>query len=49
MANVVSEVVWLIGLYKELKKELELPVKLFCDSKVALQIVVSYLMKELNI
>uniref|UniRef100_A0A3Q7EVP6 Reverse transcriptase Ty1/copia-type domain-containing protein n=1 Tax=Solanum lycopersicum TaxID=4081 RepID=A0A3Q7EVP6_SOLLC len=25
MANVVSEVVWLIGLYKELKKELELP------------------------
>ncbi|WMV33623.1 hypothetical protein MTR67_027008 [Solanum verrucosum] len=39
MANVVAEIVWLIGLYKELKVELELPVRLFCDSKAALQIV----------
>ena len=38
MANVVVKVVWLIGMYKELKVELELPVKLFCDSKAALQI-----------
>ncbi|XP_015072816.1 uncharacterized protein LOC107017049 [Solanum pennellii] len=33
MANAVSEVVWLIGLYKELKVELELPVRLFVIAK----------------
>lgn len=38
MASTVSEIVWIVGLYKELGEELEMPVELFCDSKVALQI-----------
>jgi len=46
MANAVAEVVWLVGLYKELKVELELPVKLFCDSKAALQIAANPIYHE---
>ncbi|WMV14436.1 hypothetical protein MTR67_007821 [Solanum verrucosum] len=46
MANAVAEIVWLIGLYKELKVELELPVKLFCDSKAALQIAANPIYQE---
>lgn len=38
MASTVSELVWIIALYKELGEEIHLPVKLFCDSKAALQI-----------
>lgn len=36
MANAVVEIVWLIGLFKELGTEVELPVKLHCDCKAAL-------------
>ncbi|XP_047250131.1 secreted RxLR effector protein 161-like [Capsicum annuum] len=36
MASTVSELVWIIALYKELGEELELPVTLFSDSKAAL-------------
>ena len=46
MTNAVSEVVWLIGLYKELKMELELPIRLFCDSKAALQIAANPIYHE---
>ena len=46
MANAVSEVVWLIGMYKELKIELELPIRLFFDSKAALQIVANPIYHE---
>ncbi|KAF3669451.1 Senescence-associated protein 13 [Capsicum annuum] len=38
MASAVSEIVWITGLYKELGKDLELLVELYCDSKAALQI-----------
>ncbi|XP_069146032.1 uncharacterized protein [Solanum lycopersicum] len=38
MASTVSELVWIIALYKELGEEIHLPVKLFCDSEAALQI-----------
>jgi len=38
MASTVSELVWIIALFKELGEELEMPVDLFCDSKAALQI-----------
>ncbi|XP_075104470.1 uncharacterized protein LOC142178566 [Nicotiana tabacum] len=36
MANTITEVVWLTGLFKELNMELKLPVKLYCDSKTAI-------------
>lgn len=50
MANVIAEKVWLIGLFEELKMKLELCVKLFCDSKVALQLLqILYIMNEQNI
>ncbi|XP_055807046.1 uncharacterized protein LOC129875845 [Solanum dulcamara] len=38
MASTVSEIIWIVGLYKELGEELEMLVELFCDSKAALQI-----------
>lgn len=38
MASVVSEVVWLTALLKELEADVALPVDLFCDNKAALQI-----------
>lgn len=36
MANAIAEVAWLVGLFAELK--IELPVKLYCNSKTTLQI-----------
>jgi len=38
MVSATAEVVWLIGLFAELNWKLTLPVKLFCDSKAAIQI-----------
>lgn len=38
MANVVSELVWIIALLKELGNEVEQPAVVYSDSKVALQI-----------
>lgn len=38
MTSATTEVVWLIGLFAELNWKLTLPVKLFCDSKAAIQI-----------
>lgn len=38
MAWTVAELIWLIGLFKELGAGVEVPVKLFCDNKIALQI-----------
>ena len=38
MATTVVEIVWLKGLFKELETEIRLPIRLFCDSKAAIQI-----------
>nr|XP_016457171.1 PREDICTED: uncharacterized mitochondrial protein AtMg00810-like [Nicotiana tabacum] len=35
MGTAIAEVVWLIGLFGELDLQIQLPVKLFCDSKAA--------------
>lgn len=41
MTTTVSELVWIIGLLKELGAQVEVPVELHCDSKAALQIAVN--------
>lgn len=38
MSTTVSELVWLVGLFKELEEDVELPIELYCDSKTVLQI-----------
>ena len=38
LASTVAEVIWLIGMFRELGVEIELPVNLHCDSKATLQI-----------
>ena len=38
MATTVAEIVWLKGLFKELETEIRLPIRVFCDSKAAIQI-----------
>lgn len=48
MATVVSELVWLVGLFKELGTEVEVPIDLYCDSKVALQIAANPVYHEMN-
>ncbi|XP_070054266.1 uncharacterized mitochondrial protein AtMg00810-like [Nicotiana tomentosiformis] len=46
MAVVTAEVVWLVGLMKELNIEVEEPLKLFCDSKAAMQIAANPIYHE---
>lgn len=46
MASAVAEITWLIGLYKELGVNIQQPVNLLCESKVALQIVVNLIFHE---
>ena len=38
MAAAVSEIIWLVGILKELNVNIETPVKLHCDNKAAIQI-----------
>lgn len=38
LASTVAEIVWLVGLYKELGVDVALPVSICCDSKSAIQI-----------
>ena len=38
LASTVAEVIWLIGMLRELGIDMKLPVKLYCDNKAALQI-----------
>ena len=38
MANGVCEVLWIKRVLDELKQEIKLPIKLFCDNKVAINI-----------
>lgn len=38
MATAVSEIIWLTGLLKELNINIDIPVKLHCDGKAAIQI-----------
>lgn len=38
MANTTCEVVWIIGILKDMGMDLKLPVSLFCDNTAALHI-----------
>jgi len=46
MASAVAEVVWLVGLLKELNVVVITPVKLYCDSKAAMQIAANSIFHE---
>lgn len=46
MASATAKVVWLVGLFAELNWKLTLPVKLFCDSKAAIQIAANPIYNE---
>ena len=46
LASTVAEVIWLIGMFRELGVEIELPVKLHSDSKAALQIAANPVFHE---
>ncbi|WMV12438.1 hypothetical protein MTR67_005823 [Solanum verrucosum] len=46
MAGVVVEVIWLVGVLKELNVNVATPVKLHCDSKAALQIAANPIFHE---
>ena len=46
MASVVAEVTWLIGLYKEMGINIEVPICLYCDSKAAIQIAANSIFHE---
>lgn len=46
MGTAIVEVVWLVGLFGKLNLQLKLPVKLFCDSKVAFQIAANPIYHE---
>ncbi|XP_069144617.1 uncharacterized mitochondrial protein AtMg00810-like [Solanum lycopersicum] len=48
MATTVAEIVWLKGLFKELETEIRLPIRLFCDSKAAIQIADHPIFHERN-
>lgn len=38
LVSTVAEIVWLVGLFRELPADIKVPVFLFCDSKSAIQI-----------
>lgn len=46
LASTVAEIVWLVGLYKELGITLQLPVPIHCDSKSAIQIAANPIFHE---
>lgn len=46
LASIVAEVIWLIGMLRELGIEMKLPVKLYCDSKASLQIAANPVFHE---
>lgn len=46
LASVVAEIVWLIGLFKELGVEVQLPVAVHCDGKSAIQIAANPVFHE---
>ncbi|XP_060171025.1 uncharacterized mitochondrial protein AtMg00810-like [Lycium barbarum] len=49
LANTVTELVWILGLLKEIGREVATPVKIYSDSKAALQIVaIQFTTRELN-
>ena len=46
MASIVAEVVWLVGLFKELGVQVKMHVPTYTDSKLALQIAVNPVFHE---
>lgn len=48
MTSDVSEVVWVVGLLKELGADVTLPVDLYCDNNAALQIAANQVYHEMR-
>lgn len=46
LASTVSELIWLLGLVREIEVEVQLPVQVYSDSKAAIQIVVNLVYHE---
>ncbi|XP_055825640.1 secreted RxLR effector protein 161-like [Solanum dulcamara] len=46
MANCAAEVTWLIGLFRDLGFQVDLPVRMVCDSESAIQIAVNPIFHE---
>ncbi|WMV17320.1 hypothetical protein MTR67_010705 [Solanum verrucosum] len=46
MAPGVSEIIWLVGVLKELNVVIDTPVKLYCDNKAVIQISVKPIFHE---
>lgn len=46
MTIIMTKIIWLTGLFKELRFDIEKPVTLFCDSKVVMQITTHLIFHE---
>ena len=46
MTSAVSEITWLLGLFKELGVNVQLPITIFSDSKSAIQLVANLVLHE---
>lgn len=46
MASCTAQIIWLVGLFKELGVEEQVPVKLMCDSTAAIQIAANPIFHE---
>ena len=46
MASAVSEITWLLGLFKELGVNVQLPITIFSDSKSAIQVAANPVLHE---
>ncbi|XP_019254116.1 PREDICTED: uncharacterized protein LOC109232878 [Nicotiana attenuata] len=46
MASCTAEITWLVGLFKELGIHVDVPIRLMCDSKAAIQITANLIFRE---
>lgn len=46
LASVVAEIVWLVGLFKELNLDVQLSIPLYCDNKATIRIVANSVFHE---
>ncbi|WMV42354.1 hypothetical protein MTR67_035739 [Solanum verrucosum] len=46
MATAVAEVIWMVGLLKDLCVEVSTPIQLYCDSKTAMQTAANPILHE---
>lgn len=46
MADAVADVIWMVGLLKDLSVNVLTPIQLYCDSKAAIQVAVNPIFHE---